>query len=298
MKRRQFLAMTSTLPLVTASCTASLQEAAQEKSDRIGGLSLCLNAYSFNGLLRTGEMSITQLLTFSKDTGFHGVDLTAYYIPGYPEVPSDKILYNIKQTAFRLGIAISGTGVRNDFTLPDPDQRKLEKQLVKNWVIAASKIGAPHVRIFDGKTKPGKFTRKQITSWIVDDMKECADFGEKHGVMLSYQNHNDFATNAEQVIEIIERVNSKYLGLMLDTGSLPEGDSYRQIEQLIPYAVSWQAKELIFENGKKIKTDFPKLMDIVKKTGYRGCFPLETLGQGNPYIKVKVLYREVYNLLK
>jgi len=106
MKRRQFLAMASAIPLVTASCTASLQEAAQEKSDRIGGVSLCLNAYSFNGLLRTDEMSIAQLLTFSKDTGFHGVDLTAYYIPSYPEVPSDKILYNIKQTAFRLGIAL------------------------------------------------------------------------------------------------------------------------------------------------------------------------------------------------
>ena len=111
--------------------------------------------------------------------------------------------------------------------------------------------------------------------------------------MISYQNHNNFTTNAAQAIEIIGRVDSGWFGLMLDTGSLPEGDAYQQIEQLIPYAVSWQVKELIQEGGTKVKTNFSKLMQIVRKSGYRGYFPLETLGEGDPYLKVRALYREV-----
>jgi len=260
-------------------------------------ISLCLNAYSFNNLLRNGRMSLEQLFRFAKETGFNGVDLTAYYIPGYPDVPADDVLYNIKRTAFRLGLALTGTGVRNNFTLADPDQRKMEKQLVKNWIVAASKLGIPHVRIFDGTAKPQGYSRKEITDWVVDDMKECAAYGGRHGVMVCYQNHNNFITNARQVIDLIERVDSEWFGLMLDIGSLPEGNAYKEIELLVPFAVTWQVKEMIQTGGTRVKTDFAKLMQIIRRSGYHGYFPLETLGEGDPFQKVRALYQEVSRLL-
>jgi len=296
-QRRQFLQMTSTLPWSGTAVAAGMQgNIPREDTDRIP-ISLCLNAYSFNSLLRNGEMSLERLFRFAKDTGFQGVDLTAYYIPGYPDVPTDEVLYNIKLMAFRLGLALTGTGVRNNFTLADPEQRKQEKQLVKNWVIAASKLGIPHVRIFDGMAEPQGYSREEITGWLIDDMRECAAYGGRHGVMICYQNHNDFTTNATQAIEIIERVDSEWLGLMLDTGSLPEGDAYREIERLIPYAVTWQVKEMIQTGGTRVKTDFPKLMQIVRRSRYRGYFPLETLGEGDPFQKARALYREVSSQL-
>ena len=297
MQRRQFLYMASALPWAGTAVTGGTQGNLPPEDPGKIPISLCLNAYSFNKLLRNGQMSIEQLFRFTKDTGFQGVDLTAYYIPGYPDVPADEVLYNIKRMAFRLGLALTGTGVRNNFTLADPKQRKQEKQLVKNWVIAASKLGIPHVRIFDGTAKPDGYSREEITDWLIDDMKECAAFGGRHGVIISYQNHNNFTTNATQAIEIIERVDSEWFGLMLDTGSLPEGDAYQQIEQLIPYAVSWQVKEMIYKGGTKVKTDFARLMQIVRRSGYRGYFPLETLGQGDPFQKVRLLYRQASRLL-
>jgi len=292
MQRRHFLHMTSALPLAGAAVTFGKQEnLPRENPDRIP-ISLCLNAYSFNTLLRSGDMSLEQLFRFAKDTGFQGVDLTAYYIPAYPDVPSDEVLYNIKRMAFRMGLALTGTGVRNNFTLADPEQRKKEKQLVKNWVIAASKLGIPHVRIFDGTAKPKGYSRQEITNWVIDDMRECAAFGGRYGVIICYQNHNDFTTNASQAIEIIKRVDSEWFGLMLDIGSLPEGDVYQEIKRLIPYAVTWQVKEMVQTKGTTVKTDFKKLMHIVRRSRYRGYFPLETLGKGDPFLKVRALFRQ------
>ena len=163
--------------------------------------------------------------------------------------------------------------------------------------MAAAKLGIPHVRVFDGTAKPPGYSREEITDWLIGDMKECAAYGSQHGVMICYQNHNDFTTNAAQAIEIVERVDSEWFGLMLDTGSLPEGDAYQEIERLIPYAVTWQVKELIQTGGRKLRTDFPRLMQIVRRSGYRGYFPLETLGERDPFQKVKVLCREVSNQL-
>lgn len=297
MQRRQFLLMTSAFPWAGTAVTFGNQEKLpREDLDKIP-ISLCLNAYSFNSLLRNGEMSLEQLFRFTKDTGFQGVDLTAYYIPGYPDVPADEVLYNIKRMAFRLGLAITGTGVRNNFTLADSERRKKEKQLVKNWVIAASKLGVPHVRVFDGTAKPRGYSREEITDWLIDDMRECAAYGGQHGVMICYQNHNNFTTNAAQAIEIIERVDSQWFGLMLDIGSLPEGDAYQEIERLIPYTVTWQVKEMIQTKGTKVNTDFARLMQIVRRSGYRGYFPLETLGQGDPFQKVRELYRQASSQL-
>ena len=101
MQRRQFLHMASAFSLAgTAPAAKSYGDLQKEGSNRIP-ISLCLNAYSFNSLLRNGKMSLEQLLRFAKDTGFQGVDLTAYYIPGYPDVPSDEVLYQIKRMTFR-----------------------------------------------------------------------------------------------------------------------------------------------------------------------------------------------------
>ena len=100
------------------------------------------------------KMTLDELLETCAEIGFDGVDITAYYFPGYPNVPSDEYLYHIKRKAFRLGLDITGTGVRNDFTDPDKNKRAEHITLVKNWIDAAAKLGAPVIRIFAGTQNP------------------------------------------------------------------------------------------------------------------------------------------------
>ncbi|MFA5326347.1 MAG: sugar phosphate isomerase/epimerase family protein [Prolixibacteraceae bacterium] len=251
-----------------------------------------LNAFSFNRPLMAGEMNLDDLLEFCAANKFDAVDITAYYFPGYPKVPTDEYLYYIKQKAFKLGLEISGTGVRNDFTDPDPEKRKESVQLVKNWILAAEKFGAPVIRVFSGTDDPKGKSREEVVNYLVQDLKECADFGKKHGVVVAIQNHNDFIKTADQVIEIIQKVNSDWFGLILDTGSF-RTDPYKEIAQTIPYAVNWQLKENLYVNGVEQKTDLDRLMQIIQPSGYRGYLPIETLGEGDPHVKVPVFLKEV-----
>ena len=114
-----------------------------KNSDRKDNLKISLNAFSFDKPLRAGTMSLDDLLDFCAKTGFEGVDLTGYYFPGYPAVPSDEYIFHIKRKAFLLGIDLGCTGVRNDFTWADPVKREEEKKLVKEWIKVARKLGAP-----------------------------------------------------------------------------------------------------------------------------------------------------------
>lgn len=260
-------------------------------------LKISLNAYSFNQPLSQGEMDLNQLVEFCADHHFDAVDPTAYYFPGYPEVPPDAFLYELKLKAFRLGLEISGTGVRNDFTDPDPNKRNKDIALVKNWVLAAEKIGIPVIRIFSGVQNPEGFTWDQVEDWMVKDIRECVEFGKNHGVVIALQNHNDFIQTAEQVVGLMKKVDSPWFGLILDTGSYPTGDPYEEIAKTIPYAVSWQIKEKINNKGREEEVDLDKLMNIIISFGYRGYLPIETLGPGDPYEKVPVFLEKVRQAL-
>ena len=193
-----------------------------------------------------------------------------------------------------LGLDISGTGVRNDFAIPDPEKRKLEVQLVKDWILVAAKLGAPVIRVFAGKEVPAGYTRTQVVEWMAKDLQECADFGEKHGVMVGIQNHNDFLKTAGDIEELLAKVNSKWFGLILDIGSLRTTDNpYKEIEQVVPYAINWQIKETVYINNVETKTDLKKIVAIFKSSRYRGYIPIETLGPGDPKEKVARYYNEV-----
>lgn len=252
-----------------------------------------MNAYSFNGPLMKGEMTLDDLLEYCAANQLDAVDITAYYFPGYPEVPSDDYLYYIKQKAFLLGLEISGTGVRNDFTDPDPAKRKASVELVKKWIIASEKLGIPVIRVFSGNAGTKGLAREEVIDYMINDLKECVEFGKAHGVVVGIQNHNDFIKTADQVIEIIKRVNSDWFGLILDIGSYRTGDPYQEIAKSIPYAVNWQLKETVFVNGLEQKVDLDRLMKIIAQSGYRGYIPLETLGEGDPKVKVARFLKEI-----
>jgi sugar phosphate isomerase/epimerase len=248
--------------------------------DRTGGasLKLSLNAYSFNGPLRDRAVDLFDLLEYCAREGYDALDPTGYYFPGYPEPPSDRYLYDFKRRASILGIDLSGTGVRNDFTVADRTKRLDDVEMVKKWAEAASKAGLPLIRLFAGRNTPGDHTREEITGWLIEDLARCAEIGKAHGVMMALQNHNDFLKTADQVTDILDSVQSEWLGVHLDIGSFSVHDPYDEIERLAPYAINWQIKEEVWQNGHKVPTDLERVFGIIKKAGYRGYLPLETLG--------------------
>ena len=261
-------------------------------------LRISLNAYSFNDPLRKGEMSLEDLIEYCSNVGFDAVDITAYYFPGYPDVPADEFLYNIKRKAFLSGLEISGTGVRNDFTDPNPQKRKEHIQLVKNWIEAAEKLGAPVVRIFAGTQEPEGYSWDQMAAWMVEDIRACIAYGKAHGVVVAIQNHHDFLKTADQVEKLIKMVDSEWFGLILDTGSYRTKNPYDEIAQTIPYAVNWQVKEKIYVDGKEVETDLDRLVSIIRALCYKGYLPIETLGAGDPKAKVAVLYDKLRRALE
>lgn len=267
---------------------------AREPWLRTGGpqLKISLNAYSFNRLLRAGEMTLDDLLDFCAEHDFMAIDPTGYYFPGYPEVPPDGYLYRIKKKAYLLGLDISGTGVRNDFTHPDEDARQADTQLIRSWVECAAHLGAPNLRVFAGREVP-EDRWADILPQVVSGLREAAEYGRRFGVMIALQNHAEYLKTADEVLEVLDRVDSDWLGINLDIGSFRTPDPYDDIARVAPYAITWQIKEELTLDGELVKTDLVKVMRIIRDSGYRGYIPIETLGPEDPYKSVPAFLARV-----
>jgi len=278
MKRRNLLRSLGFTPLLLgANWSIAKSEVAGKPRVRCS-----VNAYSFNDELRNGSMTLLDMMEFAADIGLDAVDLTAYYFSSYPEVPSDKELFAMKRKALRLGLDISWTGVRNDFTNADESSRSSDLELIEEWLEASAKLGSPIMRIFAGKDKYKGFSKSQATNWLVDELKKCAKLGERIGVVPAMQHHNDFLFTSKEVIEVLERVNSEWLGLILDVGSLRKGDPYEEIGKLAPYADYWFIKEFVYRNDKPEPVNMKKLSNIVVQSGYNGYVSFESLSDGEP----------------
>ncbi len=258
---------------------------------------LSCNLFSFNQPLMQGEMTLEGVMEYCASLGFDAVDPTAYYFPGYPALPRSGYLQRIKRLAFLQGLDISGTGIRNDFTLSEEGQRQQNLDLVRQWCGAAALLGAPVLRLFSGKGIPPGFNREMVRDWVVSSLQKSCGFAEEQGIIIGLQNHADFIQTATQLLEVLERVNSEWLGVNLDIGSFISADPYAEIAQCAPFAVTWQIKENMKPNGREIRTDLKKIVQILKDAGYRGYLPLETLGEGDPKLKVRKFLEEVRTAL-
>jgi sugar phosphate isomerase/epimerase len=307
LSRRDFLTRASLVPLGAAAGLGpggGTPALARAPIQRVGGpkLKTSLNAYSFSKALndrikgRGKGMSLFDLLDYCAEQNFDAIDPTGYFFPGYPKPPSDQYLNDFKRRAFALGLDISGTGVRNNFASPDREKRAADVRHVKEWVEVGARMGAPVLRVFAGP-RPEGHAWEEVAGWMAEDLKQCVEHGRRYGVLVGIQNHGDMLRTAEEVLKIVNMVDSEWFGVIVDTGYFLTPDPYKDIAAVTPYAVNWQIKEKLDGKNGKARTDLKKLVRIIREGGYRGYIPIETLSvageEYDPRARVAELLKEL-----
>jgi len=271
-----------------------------------GDYKLSLNMYTFNSNINSAlnnqstppPLSTLDTIKWAGDIGFDAVDVTLYYIPGYtaaslPEVPGDEIIsfvHQVKETAIKAGIEISGTGIRNDFASTNAAQREMDIERIKYWLKPAEAMGAPVMRVFAGLVPEdiAIYGWDHITkNRIVPALREVADYAaDNHpNVLIAIQNHADMLCTANQTIQLIKWVNRRNVGVVNDTGSFMDFMSrdasqykwYDDIALVNPYAFNFQVKTKPAGAGTKEDIDLVRFFTDLRKSPYRGYVPIELL---------------------
>ncbi|NIA13798.1 MAG: TIM barrel protein [Nitrospiraceae bacterium] len=248
---------------------------------------LSLAAYSFRQYLpsggKPGKMTLHDLFELAAMWRLDAIEPTSYYFSS-----EDKAyLHSLKAKAFKLGLDISGTAIRNNFCLPPGQARDREIAHVKKWVDHAAEFGAPSIRIFAGSKPRNNVPREQQLAWMAECAKECCDYAGTRGVFLGLENHGHLTETAEAVLKIVEAVDHEWFGVNLDTGNF-HTQPYENIAQLAPKAITVQVKVQVAkaDGGGREPADFARIVGILRDANYRGYLALEYEAEEDPMTAV------------
>lgn len=154
-------------------------------------------------------------------------DRAGFDVAEFPLLFPEQLPYQaLRRELDRRGMSAScGTGLspETDITHPDPEVRRLGLEHLKACLRGAAQLGSP---VLGGLTYApwGVFPeddRDKRRERCADSLQEAARFAGEQGVTLCLEVVNRFegylVNTVEQGLDLIERVNSPYVSLHLDT---------------------------------------------------------------------------------
>ncbi len=234
-------------------------------------LSCC--AYSYRHALQAGQMTLPEFVHVCRQTGFDGVELTAYYFASTER----SYLNDLKRLAHREGMLISGTAIGSDFAHPDAGKRQEHVALTKAWIEHSEILGAPTLRVFAGSVRP-ESDPEQTFQEVVSCLQSCAETAWERGIMLAMENHGGLTQTAAGTLRLLQAVDRPALRLNLDFGNF-HGDIYEQFAACAPFAVATHAKPLATitpgQPPTRERVDYKRVRSILEQAGYRGFLAIE-----------------------
>lgn len=188
-------------------------------------------------------------------------------------------------------------GVKNHLIMCDAEGNLGEadiakrKETVENhykWIEAAKYLGCKTIRVNAG----GTGTAEEVAKTAADGLFMLGEFAAKSSINVIVENHGSYSSNAKWLSGVMKTVNLKNVGTLPDFGNFcitrnkadwrnceEEYDRYLGVKELMPFAKGVSAKSNNFKaNGDEEVMDYVKLLDIVKKSGFKGIIGIEYEG--------------------
>lgn len=223
----------------------------------------------------------------------YGIEAVEYVNQFFKDKAKDQeFLKQLKQRCEDNGvksllIMIDGEG---DLADSDPVKRNQAIENHYKWIEAAKFLNCHSIRVnLHGSNQEEEWKRASVEA-----LKKLSEFGSSHQINVIVENHGGFSSNGKLVAEVIKRVENKNCGTLPDfgnfcvrreNGDLWESpcvdwyDRYRGVKEMLPFAKGVSAKSLDFdEQGNETTTDFRKMLNIVKKSGFKGYIGIEYEG--------------------
>ncbi|GMX61609.1 sugar phosphate isomerase/epimerase [Paenibacillus elgii] len=176
-------------------------------------MKIALSVWSVHSYFNSGEWSHADLAEFVvNETKATGIEvLTRYWKP--EELESFRAALDHHQ------LQVAAIGASNNFSYSDPVKRTEQVREIMGAVDLARTLGTRIVRVFAGDVPPNGSSYDEVKGWIVEGLREAAAYAAEKDVLLCLENHGVFAGKADQVLGILQEVNSPFLRSTFDTGN-------------------------------------------------------------------------------
>jgi len=276
-KRREFLKKAG-IGGAGLMIAPSLLKAGMNNSDMFFKISIA--EWSLHKMLFAKELTNLEFPGFSKKNfDIHAVE----YVNQFFKDAGKEYLTELKTRTDDLGVENVLIMVDAEGNLGEADDAK-RQQAVENhykWVEAAKFLGCHSIRV----NTRGKGTMEEVAKAAVDGLGKLSEYASKDNIGVIVENHGGYSSNGKWMADVIRKVNHPNCGMLPDFGNFrisgtEEYDRYLGMKELMPFAKGVSAKSHEFdEEGNETKSDFYKILKIVKEAGYTGYIGIEYEGR-------------------
>ncbi len=232
--------------------------------------------------IKNGKMDFFGFMDFGKELGWDAVELHYKHFPSMERDYLRKLKFHGLKAGVELGI-VSGA---NNFTIPDPAEREDNVAGLIKAIEMAEYLGCPQVRAFGGPIPQG-VPKEKAFEWCVESFNRVVPIAEDKGIMIGLENHGGVTQTSDDVLAILDAVNSDWFGLNMDTNNFPHEDRYTHMEKVIDRIVQIHAKFLQADEERgDAGIDYDRVLSMATDAGFNGFVSIEYEGKENPYSAV------------
>jgi L-ribulose-5-phosphate 3-epimerase len=275
MKRRQFLRLAS-----TAAGAIALQpwERVLRAAEPAGEpFKISLAEWSLVKSLKAGKLTNLDFPRVAKrDFGVEAVEFVDQFFAD--KAKDTAYLKDLKQRAADEGVYLHLIMLDTNGPLGAADKAKRDASVEKTlpWIDAAKFLGCRAVRI----NAYGDGNADELRERIVESCVRLADHAAPQGIDVCIENHGKLSSDPAWLASVMQAVNKPNFGTLPDFGNFPDTiNHYDAVETLMSWAKAVSAKTGRFDaDGMDVKTDYFRMMRIVRDAGWTGWVGIESGG--------------------
>lgn len=285
--RREAIKITAAgaLTLATGAAMAA-QPATRPAASAAPWFRISLAQWSLHKLLFANELDN---LDFAKESRALGFDAIEYVNAFFKNKATDAAyLAEMNKRAEDAGVKQLLIMCDGEGNLGDPDDAQRAKAVDnhRKWLEAAKALGCHCIRV--NAASAGTYEEQQKLA--ADGLRRLCELADPFNLSVVVENHGGLSSNGAWLAGVMEKTDHPRVGTLPDFGNFcmdwsrasePDAwyDRYQGTTELMPWAKAVSAKSHDFDDqGNETKTDYLRMLRIVKNADYRGWVGVEYEG--------------------
>lgn len=264
-----------------------------------------VSTYSLLPAIRSGEMSIMDVIDWIADNGGEHMEIVPY---GFTLEGDDELADAVRTRAEAAGIHLSNYSMPANFVQESKEAFDAEMERVKRHVDTVHRLGIKHMRHdVTAFTLPPEKTGidyvEDHIEQIVNGCRQIADYAARYGITTTIENHGVSVQASDRVQRVLMAVDRPNFKTTLDIGNFLCVDEQPLIgvKRNLPYASLIHVKDFYYRpydqdpgGGRWFRTshgnylrgaifgqgdlDVRRILRLIKESGYDGFITLEFEG--------------------
>ena len=244
-------------------------------------LKISLAQWSLHRTLGAGKMDNLEFAKVAKEK--YGIQAIEYVNSFFKDRAKDTAYLNeMKKRAADHGVKSLLIMVDGEGALGDANGKRQNKAIQNHhkWLDAARHLGCHSIRV--NAQSSGSWTEQRDRA--AHGLHELCLLADQAGLNVIVENHGGLSSNGRWLSETMRKADHPRCGTLPDFGNFRVRgnewyDRYTGMKDLLPYAKAVSAKSHEFDDkGNEIHTDFKRMINLVRKAGYRGHIGIEYEG--------------------